>query len=100
MMSDSAILKQKWIKIVPHINDTILLTSAIALAIITSQNPIDHMWLTAKVIALLVYILLGMIAFRFGKTNNQRVIAWLLAIITFSYIVVVALNHHPMGFLG
>lgn len=98
-MTNSPVLDQKWIKIIPHINDTVLLGSAIMLASMTNQNPIEHSWLTAKVIALLAYITLGMIALRFGKTNRQRIIAWLLAIATFGYIVTVAINHNPMGFL-
>ncbi|MBV1884570.1 MAG: SirB2 family protein [Pseudomonadales bacterium] len=100
MISESSMLQQRWIKVVPHINDTVLLTSAITLAIMSSQNPMDHRWLTAKVAALIVYILLGLIALRFGKTKRHRIVAWSLAIATFGYIVSVALTHNPLGFLA
>ncbi len=86
------VIKQRWIKIIPHCIDTVLLASAIFLAISTQQYPISHPWLTAKVTALLVYIGLGMVVIRFGKTPQQRRIAFVLAIACFAYIVAVALT--------
>ena len=95
MMRDSPALQQRWVKVVPHIIDTILLTSAIALAITIQQFPLEHVWLTAKVIGLLCYIGLGMIALRFGKTRSVKISAWLAAQCVFAYIVLVAINKDP-----
>lgn len=95
MMQDAATLKQRWIKIMPHVIDTVLLTSAIALAITIHQNPLNDAWLTAKVIGLLFYISLGMIALRIGKTRASRVGAWIAAQCVFIYIVLVALTKSP-----
>ncbi|MEK6736755.1 MAG: SirB2 family protein [Pseudomonadota bacterium] len=95
LIQDSQNLRQRWVKILPHVVDTILLTSAIALAIIIQQNPLSDSWLTAKVIGLLLYIGLGMIAMRFGKTRRIRIIAWIAAQCVFSYIVLVALTKNP-----
>ncbi|MDP1551088.1 MAG: SirB2 family protein, partial [Nitrosomonas sp.] len=53
LMQDSEKLRQRWVKILPHVVDTILLTSAIALAMTIQQNPLDNSWLTAKVTGLL-----------------------------------------------
>ncbi len=95
LIRDSEILRQRWVKILPHIVDTILLTSAVALAIAIQQNPLEHTWLAAKVLGLLVYIGLGLIAMRFGKTRKMRIIAWLAAQCVFVYIVLVALTKNP-----
>lgn len=95
MMQDAAVLKQRWIKILPHVIDTVLLTSAIALAITIHQNPLNDAWLTAKVTGLLFYIGLGMFALRFGKTRTIRIGAWIAAQCVFIYIVLVALTKSP-----
>lgn len=96
LMQDSEQLRQRWVKILPHVVDTILLTSAVALAIIIQQSPLSDSWLTAKVIGLLFYIGLGMIAMRFGKTRRTRIIAWMAAQCVFIYIVLVALTKSPV----
>ena len=96
MLRDSPRLKAKWVKIVPHVNDTVLLVSAIVLAVQMSQAPFVHSWLTAKVLGLLVYIGLGMVAMRFGKTKPVKALAFLSAIAVFVYIVLVALTKNPV----
>lgn len=98
MIRVSDMLKQRWVKILPHINDTVLLLSAILLASAIQQNPIANSWLTAKVLGLLTYILLGMVALRFGKTRKIKISAWILALIVFGYIVLVALTKSPTIF--
>ncbi|MDH5551718.1 MAG: SirB2 family protein [Nitrosomonas sp.] len=95
MMQGSANLQQRWVKILPHIIDTVLLTSAIALAVTLQQNPLSDSWLSAKVIGLLLYICLGMVAMRFGKTRQTKIIAWIAAQCVFIYIVLVALTKSP-----
>ena len=91
----SATLKRRWVKIVPHVVDTVLLLSAITLAIWIQQDPIHDSWLSAKVVGLLAYIGLGMVALRFGKTLKTRIIAWIAAQAAFFYIVMVALTKNP-----
>ena len=95
MLQASNVLQQRWVKILPHVNDTILLSSAIALAVLTHRNPADEAWLAAKIVGLIIYIALGMMAFRFGKTRQARLITWVLAQIVFLYIVLVALTKDP-----
>jgi uncharacterized membrane protein SirB2 len=96
LMSGSPIIKQRWIKIAPHSIDTILLTSAILLAWQLGYTPFNSPWLAAKIVALLLYIGLGVLAFRFAKTNAMRLSAWLAALLTFSYIVAAAITHDPL----
>ncbi len=95
MMQDSPMLKQRWIKILPHVIDTILLASAITLVIMVQQYHGLNPWLSAKIGGLLLYITLGMIALRFGKTRKIKTISWILAQIVFFYIVLVALTKSP-----
>lgn len=98
LMRNSSIMLQRWVKVVPHITDTLLLVSAIMLAIGTQQYPGVDAWLTAKVIGLVFYIGFGMIAIRFGKTMRVKITAWVAAQLVFFYIVAVALTHNPLPF--
>lgn len=98
LIRGSPIMRQRWVKIVPHITDTLLLASAVVLVIGIRQYPGVDAWLTAKVIGLFVYIGLGMMAFRFCKTLRARITAWVLAQLAFFYIVAVALTHNPLPF--
>lgn len=95
LINESAMARQRWVKIVPHLIDTVLLTSAIALAMTLHQYPFVDTWLTAKVIALLLYIALGSIALKYAKTRNRRIFSWLAAQAVFGYIILTAINHNP-----
>jgi uncharacterized membrane protein SirB2 len=100
MMADSPRLQARWVRVVPHVNDTLLLTSGIALAVLLQQYPLVHGWLTAKFFALIAYILLGTIALKRGKTRGQRIAAWIAALLVFGYMAVVARTHDPFPFMG
>lgn len=94
MTADSPRLRQSWVRVVPHINDTVLLASAIALCVMIGQYPFVQGWLTAKVLLLVFYIGLGMFALHFGRTRRVRVTAWLAALLVFIGIVLIALSGH------
>ncbi|WP_420599866.1 SirB2 family protein [Neptuniibacter sp.] len=88
-------LQQKWIKVIPHIVDTVLLISGLSLAFLLQQYPfVDH-WLTAKVLALCLYIGLGSAVIKGDFTTPWKLLAFLAAISTFFYIVSVAMSHSP-----
>jgi uncharacterized membrane protein SirB2 len=95
----SAKMQQRWIKIVPHFVDTALLASALGLAYTIEQYPFVDTWLTAKFFALVLHIMLGSIAIKYGKTKSIRISAWLAAIGVFIYIVMVAMTHDPLPFI-
>lgn len=88
-------LERPWVRITPHVIDTLLLASAIGLAITIHQYPFVNGWLTAKLIGLLIYIGLGMIALHHGRTRMIRLAAFLGALLVFGYIVLVARAHDP-----
>jgi uncharacterized membrane protein SirB2 len=100
MITDSPRLKARWVRIVPHANDTLLLTSGIALAVMIQQSPFADSWLTAKLVALIVYIGLGTVALKRGKTRSTRIAAWIAALAVFGYMLAVARTHAPFPFLG
>ena len=97
--SSSPIMRQRWTKIVPHIVDTLLLASALALAFTIQQYPFVDAWLTAKFFGLVLYILLGSIALKHGKNKSIRIAAWLASLVMFTYIVLVAAQHNPLPFI-
>jgi len=91
----SPMLQARVTRILPHLVDTVLLVTAILLAIRIQQYPLIHSWLTAKVVALLLYIVLGSIALKRGRTRGQRTLAFLAAVAVFGYIVAVAITRNP-----
>jgi uncharacterized membrane protein SirB2 len=99
MLLDARWIKQRPAKTLPHIVDTILLVSAIALAYRLRLSPLNAPWLTAKVAGLLIYIGLGMIAFRAGS-RGVKIAAWIAALLMFGYIVSVAMTKSPLGALA
>lgn len=98
MLADSPQLRRRWVRIVPHVIDTALLASALSLIAILRQYPFVDGWLTAKVLGLVVYIILGSIALKRGSSKPIRAAAWIAALAVFSYIVSVALTRSPAGF--
>ena len=83
----------------PHVVDTVLLLSAVTLAWIARLNPLGTPWLAAKIVGLLVYIALGMVALRPGLPRRTRATAWAAALLVFAYIVSVAITKNAAGFL-
>lgn len=100
MMASSPRLQARWVRVVPHVNDSLLFTSGLGLAVLIQQYPLVHAWLTAKLLALLLYIVLGTIAIKRGKTRGVRIGAWFAALAVFGYMASVARTHSPLPFLG
>jgi len=100
MLIDSPLLRQRWVKTAPHIIDTLLLVSAIILAVQMRFSPLEQPWLMAKIIALLVYIGAGMVALRFGRSKRERLFAWLFGLATILYIVSVAYSKSVSGWFA
>ena len=93
---------RKWrvLRVAPHIVDTVLLASAVTMVWLLGLSPIAQPWLAAKLIGLVCYIGLGMVALRFGSTKKVRRIAFAGALVTLAYIVSVALSRDTKGFLA
>ena len=100
MMRDSPLLAERWIRVVPHINDTVLLVAALSLAAMSGQYPFVVGWVTAKVLGVIAYIILGALALRDAGTRRMRIACWLASLAVFGWIVSVALTRQPLGFLA
>ncbi len=98
MLRDSPRLQQRWVKIIPHIIDTLLLGSAFVLVWMSGMYPFVQNWLTAKVLGLLLYIVLGTIALKRGKTKSIRVTTFVAALLVFIYIIGVAVTKQATVF--
>lgn len=100
MLADSPRLRAPWLRVLPHVVDTLLLASALWL-VSTLQAPVlPASWLLAKISGLLVYIGLGSLALRPGRSRAVCITAFGAALVTVSWIVSVAVRHDPLGFIG
>lgn len=100
MLAGSPLLQARLVRLAPHVIDTALLASAITLAVLAHLSPLAHPWLAAKIVALLVYIVLGSLALRRARTRAGRAAAFAGAVLTFGYIVGVALTRDPLSWLA
>ncbi len=99
MLADSPLGQRSWVKHTPHLIDSLLLATALVLAWWSAQSPLSNPWLTAKVGALIAYILLGSVALKYGKTRPIRAAALAAALACFGYIVATAVTKNPLFFL-
>jgi len=87
------------LRVLSYLIDTTLLVAAILLTLIVHQYPFTNGWLTAKVLLLVVYIGLGMIALKRAQTRGGRAAASVGALLVFGLIIGVALTHQPARWL-
>jgi uncharacterized membrane protein SirB2 len=80
--------------------DTVLLGAAVALVGLLHQYPFVSSWLTAKVLLLVVYIVLGIFALRWGRTRLARQVCFVAALCVYGFIISVAMTHNPRGVLA
>ena len=97
MVAGSPWLQTRAVRVLPHVVDTALLASGVWLMLLTRQYPFTSAWLTVKLLAVIVYIVLGSIALRRGRTLRTRVIASVAALLAIVWIVLVAHARHPFG---
>lgn len=95
----SPLMHKKWMRIWPHIIDTGLLASGIWMMINIQQYPFVDSWLTAKIIALLLYIFAGVVVLRAANTISIRFIAFGVSVASATYLISVALQRTPWPFM-
>ena len=96
MLAGSALLRRRWMRTWPHLIDTLLLVSGVWMAFNLHLHPGNSPWLTAKLVALLLYIGLGFVALRLGRTRPIRGAALVAAIACFAYIGLVAMTRSTL----
>ena len=79
--------------------DTVLLTAALMLLTMLPAAMFANGWLTTKLILVVVYVVLGTLALKRGRTTRARAICYLAALFAFGTIIGIALAHHPLGWL-
>lgn len=85
-----------WTRYLSVFNDTLLLIAGISLAVMSAQYPLRAPWLTAKLVALVVYIILGSLALKRGKTRRARAVYGIFALACAGYIIWVAMTRTPI----
>lgn len=99
-LSGAAWVRGRTARTLPHLVDTVLLASAIGLAWLLRLNPLSTPWLAAKIVGLLAYIALGMVALKPGRPLALRALAWVAALLCFAQIVAVAITKQAAGLLA
>jgi len=97
MLVDSVSLSRPWVRILPHVNDSLLLASGIALYVYPAPYPLAYGWLLAKLALLVCYIGLGMLALRPGRPKPVRATAWAAALGVFGLMLWVAIAKPSFG---
>jgi uncharacterized membrane protein SirB2 len=97
MLAESHWQRNIVLRYLPHVVDTVLLTTALMLTTVIHQYPFSTGWVTMKAVLLVVYIVLGSIALKRGRTKRIRTVALVAALLTIGFLVTVARTHHPLG---
>ncbi|MBB3323976.1 SirB2 family protein [Atlantibacter sp. RC6] len=99
----SAMSTKRWVRIVPHVNDTLLLATGVALVMITHFYPFTPQaaWLTEKLFGVIIYIVLGFIALgKRPRSQQVRWIAFLLGLVVIYIVIKLATTKIPLlGFV-
>lgn len=99
-MARSEQVHAKWFRVLPHINDTMLIVTAIILTLYIKQYPFTDAWLTAKLVALVLHVVVGAYAIKHAKTLMAQLVSWLISIVIFVYIVGVAYTRDVYSYLS
>ncbi len=92
--------RPRWMRWVPHVNDSLLFFLGLGLAWHLQQYPFVSPWLTAKLSALLIYILLGIYVMRFAPSARARLVGGVAALLVFAYMIGTAVHKQALWFLG
>jgi len=100
MFSQSAHLDRRTVRIAPHVIDTAFLITGIWLVLILRLQVTQQDWLMAKFVALILYVVFGAIALRRGRTMRIRGATFVVALMTYLYIVGAALYRSPASWMA
>ena len=99
MFNESDLLKNRFVRVFPHVNDTVLLSCAIYLSITSTLYPFVVGWLGAKVVFLFGYIIAGGFALKRGKTIKSRAVFFLIALTLITLIILLAVFKPQLSML-
>lgn len=96
---NSSKLQAKWVRITPHIIDTLLLIIGVMMAVKYSINPIEQLWLGEKILAVFAYIFTGYFTLKLARNKPMQIIGYLGAIGWVMLIVRLAMTREPLFFV-
>lgn len=77
LLLNSELLQRKWVKIAPHIIDTLLLVIGVAMAVKLAINPMEQLWLAEKLIAVIAYIFTGYYTLKLARNRMMQIFGYL-----------------------
>ncbi len=98
-LANTSRLQAKWIKITPHIVDTLLLAFGVVMAVQYSINPIEQLWLGEKLLAVVAYIFTGYFTLKLARNKPMQIIGYLGAMGWVMLIVRLAMTREPLFFV-
>jgi len=96
---NSSKLQAKWIRIAPHIIDTLLLTFGAVMAVQYAINPFEQLWLGEKLLAVVAYIFTGYFTLKLARNKPMQIIGYLGAIGWVMLIVRLAMTREALFFV-
>lgn len=99
LLANSAKLQAKWVKITPHIIDTLLLTLGVVMAVQYSINPLEQLWLGEKILAIFAYIFTGYYTLKLARNKTMQIIGYLGAMGWIMLIVRLAMTREALFLL-
>ncbi len=99
LLVNSARLQAKWVKVSPHIIDTLLLLLGVVMAVQYSINPLEQLWLGEKLLAIIAYIFTGYYTLKLARNKSMQIIGYIGAMGWVMLIVRLAMTREPLFFL-
>jgi len=98
LLINSDQLNRKWVKITPHIIDTLLLVIGAIMVVQLAINPFEQVWLAEKLLALAAYVFTGVYTLKFAKNRMMQIFGYLGAMAWVIVIVRIALTKESVFF--
>lgn len=98
-INGSPLLQTRLARTAPHIVDTLFLFAGIGMIWSASLPVAELTWLHAKFVGLVLYILAGTVAIKRGKSTEIRIMATLLAVGLFAWVVGISIRKSPLSWL-
>lgn len=96
----SPLLAHRLVRVTPQVVDTVLLVTAVALMVTISQYPFVDGWLTVKLLGLILYIALGVVALGRNRSPRVRTLALVGAVLVIGYLYAYSVTGQPLLILG
>lgn len=98
--SNNPRFQARWVRVLPHIVDSVLLLSGLGLIALTGYLPftVKGAWLTEKLFGVIIYIVLGFIALGRHRPRGQQAgfIAFMLGLVVLYIIIKLAATKVPI----